>query len=83
MLIFLTGHRKSGTTLLHSLFDDHPDIDVYPTDFTFFYSYFPYFTENLKSKKKLIRRLMHLTDNTINKHFVKKKNFKKKRYNIF
>lgn len=78
MLIFLTGHRKSGTTLLHSLFDNHPDIDVYPTDFTFFYSYFPYFTENLKSKKKLIERLMHLTDNTINKYFVKKKILKRK-----
>ena len=73
MLIFLTGHRKSGTTLLHSLFDNHPDIDVYPTDFTFFYSYFPHYTNNLKNKKKLIKRIMHLTNNTINRHFIKNK----------
>ena len=30
MIIFLTGHRKSGTSLLLRLFDNHPDIDVYP-----------------------------------------------------
>ena len=28
----LTGHRKSGTTLLHKLFDGHPDLNVYPVD---------------------------------------------------
>ena len=32
----------------------------------------------LKSKKKLIERLMHLTDNTINKYFVKTKILKRK-----
>ena len=40
--IFLTGHRKSGTTLLKSLIDGHPDINVYPTDLTLLYAYFPH-----------------------------------------
>jgi len=83
VLIFITGHRKSGTTLLHSLFDNHPDIDVYPTDFTFFYSYFPYYTKNLKNKKKLIERIMLITKNTINRYFIKKKDIKKKKKIIF
>ena len=83
MLIFITGHRKSGTTLLHSLFDNHPDIDVYPTDFTFFYSYFPYYTKNLKNKKKLIERIMLITNNTINKYFIKKKILTKKEILFF
>ena len=54
MIIFLTGHRKSGTSLLQRLFDNHPDIDVYPTDLTLFYNYFPYYTMNYNNKKLLI-----------------------------
>lgn len=45
-LIFLTGHRKAGTTLLHTLFDGHPDLQVYPTDISLLYAYYPVFTEN-------------------------------------
>lgn len=40
-LIFLTGHRKSGTTLLHSLFDGHGNFNVIPCDLTVLYDYFP------------------------------------------
>ncbi|MGI9400468.1 MAG: sulfotransferase, partial [Rhizobiaceae bacterium] len=45
-LIFLTGHRKSGTTLLHKLYDGHPQLCVYPVDAGLFYAYFPAFTSD-------------------------------------
>ena len=38
---FICGHRKSGTTLLLSLFDAHPELCVFPPDSGFFYAYFP------------------------------------------
>ena len=49
-IVFLTGHRKSGTTMLHRLFDGHPDALVYPCDLAFLYAYFPCFaTRNCDS----------------------------------
>ena len=42
-LLFLTGHRKGGTTLLHKLFDSHPDLCIYPVDIGLLYAYFPGF----------------------------------------
>ncbi|MDG1157467.1 MAG: sulfotransferase [Litorivicinaceae bacterium] len=40
-LIFITGHRKSGTTLLHNLFDGHPSLNNYPVDLSLLYAFFP------------------------------------------
>ena len=51
--IFLTGHRKSGTTLLKSLLDGHPKISSYPTDLTLMYSYFPHVKFQKHTKNKL------------------------------
>lgn len=42
--IVLTGHRKSGTTLLHKLFDGHPDLNVYPVDISLLYAFYPCWT---------------------------------------
>ncbi len=42
-VIFLTGHRKSGTTMFHKLFDGHPGLAVYPHDLALLYAYFPCF----------------------------------------
>jgi hypothetical protein len=42
--VFLTGHRKSGTTLLRALFDSHPGATTYPSDVGLLYAYFPCFT---------------------------------------
>jgi hypothetical protein len=60
-LIVLTGHRKSGTSVFHKLFDGHPHIYVYPTDICVLYAYFPYFTtlhktnpSELKTRLKLV-----------------------------
>jgi hypothetical protein len=39
--ILLTGHRKSGTTLLHKLFDAHPQLNVYPVDISLLYAFLP------------------------------------------
>lgn len=38
-IIYLTGHRKSGTTLLNNLFDNHPDLNVYPVDLSLYYAF--------------------------------------------
>jgi hypothetical protein len=42
-LVFLCGHRKSGTTLLANLLDGHPHLAVYPIDLALLYAYFPEF----------------------------------------
>ena len=79
MIIFLTGHRKSGTSLLQRLFDNHPDIDVYPTDLTLFYNYFPHYTMNYDNKKFLIEKILSVIDQTINKFFLSQNLIHKKK----
>lgn len=39
--IFICGHRKTGTTLMACLLDNHPQLAVIPTDSGFFYTYYP------------------------------------------
>ncbi len=62
--IFLTGHRKSGTTLLKSLLDGHPKISSYPTDLTLMYSYFPHVKFQKHTKKKLIQKICEIVSNS-------------------
>ena len=50
-VIFLTGHRKSGTTLLSNLLDDVDGLCVYPTDLALLYAYFPKYNNNKYSYK--------------------------------
>lgn len=38
---FICGHRKSGTTMLLCLLDNHSELLVYPPDSSFFYEYYP------------------------------------------
>lgn len=42
-LVFVCGHRKSGTTLLANLLDGHRKLAVYPIDLALLYAYFPEF----------------------------------------
>lgn len=42
-IVFICGHRKSGTTMFHNLFDGHPELCVYPMDINLLYGYFPKF----------------------------------------
>lgn len=63
-IIFITGHRKSGTSLLHRLFDNHNAINVYPDDLTIFYAYFPFYTQKYNgNKRKLIERITKIYAN--------------------
>jgi hypothetical protein len=47
--IMLTGHRKSGTTLLHKLFDGHPELNVYPVDISLLYAFYPCWLSSCRS----------------------------------
>jgi hypothetical protein len=39
--VFICGHRKTGTTMLLALFDNHPELVVFPPDSGFFYDVHP------------------------------------------
>lgn len=60
--VILGGHRKSGTTLLLSLFDSHPQLCVYPPDSGFFYAYYPHFDQDKytpqEKKQRIIDRIL-------------------------
>lgn len=70
-ILFLTGHRKSGTTLLLKLFDDHKDFLVYPSDLTILYAYYPKFNCNNYSftfKKKRILEIVKSSLSSLKKN---------------
>ena len=56
--IFLCGHRKTGTTLLLSLLDHHPQLAVYPSDSSFFYAYFPNWQASHTGNTERINRMI-------------------------
>lgn len=56
-IIFLTGHRKSGTTMFHKLFDGHPELTMYPVDLALLYAYFPCFVAKDHTRDELKKRL--------------------------
>ena len=58
--VFLTGHRKSGTTLLRSLFDGYDHATTYPTDVGLLYAYFPCFTSNTGHSNDVLRERVSL-----------------------
>ena len=65
-LIILTGHRKSGTSLFHRLFDGLDGINLYPTDLSMLYAYFPCFTGRKDiTDAELRARLLHVLDQSI------------------
>jgi len=67
-MIFLTGHRKSGTTMFHKLFDGHPGITVYPADMSLLYAYFPCFTNSEDfSENDLKIRIEKVLKTTLNR----------------
>jgi len=57
--VFIGGHRKSGTTLLASLLDGHPDLFIYPGETAFFYKFFPVFDREEYSLKRKIDRIVN------------------------
>lgn len=55
-VVFIGGHRKSGTTMFLNLFDNHPDLLVYPIDIAIFYAYYPeYIKPNYSDQQRLER----------------------------
>ena len=52
---FICGHRKSGTTLLLCLLDNHPQLLVYPADSAFFYGYYPTYDNRYSDDQKINR----------------------------
>jgi len=56
--VFLSGHRKSGTTLLVMLFDGHPCLLTYPADSGFFYLYYPLWNDPSYTKDQKISRMI-------------------------
>jgi hypothetical protein len=62
--IFICGHRKSGTTLLASLLDNHIDLFVYPYETHFWYSFYPEYI-NKPEKEKLERIKNYIYDDLI------------------
>ena len=55
--IVLTGHRKSGTTMLHKLFDGHPELNIYPVDISLLYAFYPYWVKKELSEDDIKKRL--------------------------
>jgi hypothetical protein len=58
--VFLTGHRKAGTTLLMSLFDGHKSAISYPSDVGLLYAYFPAFTGNKEATAQELKSRIDL-----------------------
>lgn len=65
-VIFLTGHRKSGTTMLHKLFDGHGGLLVYPIDISVLYAYFPCFN-NQSDLSRALKRIELVLKKTLGK----------------
>ena len=75
MIVLLTGHRKSGITLLHRFFDNNKDFNVYPNDFCYFYMFFPGYAEKYKKNKSAaIKRLININRIKL-KNFCKQYNY--------
>lgn len=66
-IIFLGGHRKSGTTMLLNLIDGHPEVCVYPTDIAILYAYFPVWTADGVNISERLDRLDRVLFGTLSK----------------
>ncbi|VUX54870.1 Sulfotransferase family protein [uncultured Woeseiaceae bacterium] len=56
--VFICGHRRSGTTLLSCLLDNHPDLLVYPGESGFFYGYYPVYESRNYTKEEKIDQVI-------------------------
>lgn len=66
-VLFITGHRKSGTSMLNNLFDGHEDFLVYPNDISILYAYYPNFIGNKFSFMRKKKRLMTVIKKSLEK----------------
>ena len=75
-ILFITGHRKSGTSMLNNLFDGHRDFLVYPNDISILYAYYPNFIGKKFSFIVKKRRLLNVISKSL-KNVSDNKNFNK------
>ena len=60
-IVFVCGHRKSGTSLFLNLFDGHRQLMTYPLDLNTLYGYFPAYVEKTgATDEDLMRRLLRV-----------------------
>ena len=57
--VFICGHPKSGTSLLRSMLDNHPELIVYPEETYFFRKFLP-MSQMLSLKEQLDLAEEHL-----------------------
>ena len=57
--VFICGHPKSGTSLLRSMLDNHPELIVYPEETYFFRKFLP-MSEGSTLKEQLALAEEHL-----------------------
>ena len=80
-ILFLTGHRRSGTTLLGTLLDELNDLCVYPGDISILYSYYPHYNNNKHSFAFKIKKLEKILKKTLKER--EKSTNKNMNFNIF
>ncbi len=56
--LILCGHRKSGTTMLLSLLDNHPQLVTFPPDSGFFYAWYPTYNSDSFTRDEKIQRVI-------------------------
>lgn len=85
--VFICGHRKTGTTLLVNLLDNHKDLLTYPDDSGFWYMFYPLFdSSEISSEKKDEIVLNNLVPNfeyiirNVPDDYIKKMNFSKEKF---
>ena len=54
-IVFITGSRRSGTTLLLDLLDAHKDLIVFPTDLRLLYAYYPHYCSSKSQRKRRLK----------------------------
>lgn len=64
-VVFLTGHRKCGTTMFQDLFDGHKSLCCYPADLGVLYAYYPYFISESRTDQELLNRLDRVACGTL------------------
>ncbi len=82
-ILFITGHRRCGTTMLTNLFDKHESFCVYPCDLGILYAYYPNYIGKSFSYKYKKDKIISIIESNMNSVINEKKFFKKFNLNKF
>jgi len=64
-ILFITGHRRSGTTLIGTLLDDANELCVYPGDISILYAYYPHYNNKKYSFRFKVNKLEKILNKTL------------------